>query len=52
MRDGDPRAACAIYDREANAVTGYRVEYDIPKVQAKVVAGLPTTLAQRLSMGW
>ncbi len=52
-RDGDPRAAYAIYESEANAVTGYRVEYDIATVQAKVVAaGLPATLAQRLSMGW
>jgi len=52
-RDGDPRAAYAIYDSDANAVTGYRVEYDIAAVQAKVVAaGLPATLAQRLSMGW
>ena len=52
-RDGDPRAAYAIYDGDTNSVTGYRVEYDIPKVQAKVVAaGLPATLAQRLSFGW
>ena len=34
-----------------NAVTGNRLEYDIATVQAKVVAaGLPATLAQRLSM--
>jgi diadenosine tetraphosphatase ApaH/serine/threonine PP2A family protein phosphatase len=52
-RDGDPRAAYAIYDGDSDSVTSYRVEYDIPSVQAKVIeAGLPVSVAQRLSMGW
>ena len=51
-RDGDPRAAYAIYDSEAKEVTYYRVAYDIPAAQAKIHArGLPQILADRLSVG-
>ncbi|MBI4497334.1 MAG: metallophosphoesterase family protein [Chloroflexi bacterium] len=51
-RDGDPRAAYALYDDAARTITGYRVAYDIPAVLQKMAAaGLPTFLAQRLSVG-
>jgi diadenosine tetraphosphatase ApaH/serine/threonine PP2A family protein phosphatase len=51
-RDGDPRASYAIYDSEAQTVSHYRVEYDIPATQKKMAEqGLPTTLILRLSVG-
>ena len=51
-RDGDPRAACAVYDTEARALTHHRVEYDIERTQRKMAAaGLPDSLAARLSFG-
>ena len=51
-RDGDPRAACAVYDTEEGEVDIIRVEYDIEKTQAKVTeAGLPPVLALRLERG-
>jgi predicted phosphodiesterase len=51
-RDGDPRAAYAIYDTDANLVTYYRVAYDIEGAQKKIhAAGLPPILADRLSVG-
>jgi diadenosine tetraphosphatase ApaH/serine/threonine PP2A family protein phosphatase len=51
-RDGDPRAAYAIYDSEAGSITLHRVEYDIAATQ-KVMAeeGLPRWLIERLSAG-
>jgi diadenosine tetraphosphatase ApaH/serine/threonine PP2A family protein phosphatase len=52
-RDGDPRAAYAIYDSEQGTLTHYRVEYDIPATQERIIAcGLPRSLAERLSSGW
>ena len=51
-RDGDPRAAYAIYDTEANVVTYRRVAYDVATAQQKIHdAGLPPILADRLSVG-
>jgi len=51
-RDGDPRAAYAVYDSEAKQVVYYRVEYDVAAAQKKIHdAGLPPILADRLSLG-
>jgi diadenosine tetraphosphatase ApaH/serine/threonine PP2A family protein phosphatase len=51
-RDGDPRAAYALYDLSARRLRHVRVEYDIPAAQAKILAaGLPPFLANRLAAG-
>ncbi len=51
-RDGDPRAAYALYDSDASVVTFHRVEYDIAATQrAMEAAGLPRWLSERLSYG-
>jgi predicted phosphodiesterase len=51
-RDGDPRAAYALYDTEAGMVTYRRVTYDIAAAQRKIrEAGLPPVLADRLALG-
>ena len=51
-RDGDPRAAFALYDVEARTVTFQRVPYDIERAQDKIFsAGLPERLAIRLAEG-
>ncbi|MBI5288162.1 MAG: metallophosphoesterase [Chloroflexi bacterium] len=51
-RDGDPRAGYILYDQDAATATWYRVEYDIPAAQKKIVdAGLNTWLAERLAIG-
>lgn len=51
-RDNDPRAAYAVYEPEARAVTYRRVSYDIPATQKKIIAaGLPDVLAARLEVG-
>jgi predicted phosphodiesterase len=51
-RDGDPRAAYAIYQPEAHLVTLWRAEYDIVSAQRKILeAGLPELLALRLEAG-
>lgn len=51
-RDGDSRAAYALYDAEARAVEYRRIPYDIRKCQEKIVAaGLPEMLAFRLEVG-
>jgi predicted phosphodiesterase len=51
-RDNDPRAAFMLYDSGENAVTFYRVSYDIAAAQKKILAsGLPSRLADRLSEG-
>jgi diadenosine tetraphosphatase ApaH/serine/threonine PP2A family protein phosphatase len=51
-RDGDPRAAFAIYDTELRTVTFHRVPYDIAAAQEKIfTAGLPERLAVRLEEG-
>jgi len=51
-RDGDPRAAYAVYEPEARLVTLRRIEYDIGGAQRKILeAGLPELLATRLGAG-
>ena len=51
-RDGDARAAFAVYDDERGVVTMRRVEYPVARAQEKIVAaGLPKALANRLALG-
>jgi putative phosphoesterase len=53
-RDGDPRAAYAVLDTDADPVTAdlHRVEYDVERVQAAIrEAGLPERTAERLAAG-
>ena len=51
-RDGDPRASYAIYDMNESTVELRRLEYDLPKAQAKIrELGLPERLADRLAVG-
>jgi predicted phosphodiesterase len=51
-RDGDWRAAFAIFDSEQRTVDYYRVSYDLAKTQEKMrKAGLPKLLIQRLEHG-
>ena len=51
-RDGIPTSSYAIYDDSDSSICRYRVEYDIPKTQEKMLrAGLPEKLAIRLSHG-
>ena len=51
-RDGDPRAAYAVYDSGEETVTHYRVEYDITTTQRKMRShGLPEFLIDRLALG-
>lgn len=51
-RDGDPRAAYAIFEPEARRVTFHRVSYAIEETQAQMrEAGLPESLVQRLAVG-
>ncbi len=51
-RDGDPRAAYALYWPEEGIIEYRRVDYDIPTVAGKIrEAGLPDGLAARLYLG-
>jgi predicted phosphodiesterase len=51
-RDGDPRAAFAIFDAEKSLVEFWRVPYDIDAVQQQMTQkGLPEPLVLRLSFG-
>ena len=51
-RDGDPRAAYAIYDMAANTVELRRVPYDVAAQQELIrAAGLPERAATRLAQG-
>ena len=51
-RDGDPRAAFAVFSPEDSIVQLYRVEYDVATTQQKIIdAGLPQCLADRLAVG-
>ena len=51
-RDGDPRAAYALYSPADRVVEYFRVAYDIDAAAAKIrAAGLPEPLASRLSLG-
>lgn len=51
-RDGDPRAAYAVYDDVTGVVQLHRVWYDIPATQRRMTeVGLPEPLISRLSVG-
>jgi diadenosine tetraphosphatase ApaH/serine/threonine PP2A family protein phosphatase len=51
-RDGDPRAAFAIYDGDLRVLTLRRVEYAVEAAQKRIFdAGLPSSLAHRLALG-
>lgn len=51
-RDGDSRAGLAIYDPEARVLEYWRIPYDVPAAQSRIVAaGLPEVLAARLQFG-
>ena len=51
-RDGDRRAAYAIYDPAARLVSLCRADYDVASAQKKILdAGLPELLAMRLGSG-
>ena len=51
-RDGDARAAFAVYDTEAHVVEFHRVQYDIAGAQKRILdAQLPERLATRLKDG-
>lgn len=51
-RDGDPRAAFALFDTEAQKLVFHRVPYDIKQAQQRILdAKLPPRLATRLGEG-
>jgi diadenosine tetraphosphatase ApaH/serine/threonine PP2A family protein phosphatase len=51
-RDGDPRAAFAVYDTDRRVLTLRRVPYAIEAAQKRIFdAGLPASLAHRLALG-
>ena len=51
-RDGDPRAAYALYDTDSRVIELRRVDYDIDEIYNRIVrAGLPEVLALRLYRG-
>jgi diadenosine tetraphosphatase ApaH/serine/threonine PP2A family protein phosphatase len=51
-RDGDPRAAYALFDSETLELVQRRVRYDFVTTQRKIVdAELPEILATRLALG-
>jgi len=51
-RDGDPRAAYLRLDLDGGPATFHRAAYDVERTQAEMhAAGLPETLAERLSVG-
>ena len=51
-RDGDPRAAYAIYSMKTRQIVFRRLEYDVEAAQARIrAAGLPERLAERLAVG-
>jgi diadenosine tetraphosphatase ApaH/serine/threonine PP2A family protein phosphatase len=51
-RDGDPRAAFAIYEPDGPSLTLCRVPYAVDAAQRRILgAGLPASLANRLAVG-
>ncbi|MCL4534749.1 MAG: metallophosphatase family protein, partial [Bacteroidetes bacterium] len=52
-RDGDPRAAYAVYDSDAGTLEWRRVAYQIEVTQRKMrEVGLPDQLIERIAFGW
>lgn len=52
-RDGDPRAAYAIYDSDSAILEWRRVEYPIQVTQQRMKElGLPPRLIERIAFGW
>lgn len=52
-RDGDPRAAYALYDSDSRVLEWRRVGYPIPAVQQRMRdLGLPHRLVERIAFGW
>lgn len=52
-RDRDPRASYAIFNDDIKTWEYHRVEYDVPAVQARMLAaGLPERHIARLAGGW
>ena len=52
-RDGDPRAAFALFDPEARTLQIERATYDVAQVQRRMEAvSLPERLSIRLQYGW
>ena len=51
-RDGDPRAAFAIYDSDSSSLILHRLAYAVETAQRRIrSAGLPPSLANRLAIG-
>ncbi len=51
-RDGDPRAAWAVYETDSKTITYHRTEYDIDDTYHRIVkVGLPEVLGLRLYRG-
>lgn len=51
-RDNNPKAGYVIYDLDEGTIEQRRLDYDIKKAQAKIIAaGLPHRLADRLALG-
>jgi predicted phosphodiesterase len=51
-RDGDPRAAFAVYDTDEPSLTLRRIPYPVDAAQRRILgAGLPASLANRLAVG-
>ncbi len=51
-RDGDPRAACAVFDSATGEIRLVRVAYPAEEAHDRILAaGLPKVLAQRLLVG-
>ncbi|MGH9381084.1 MAG: metallophosphoesterase family protein [Thermoanaerobaculia bacterium] len=51
-RDGDPRAACILFDSARGHLTWQRLEYPVERAQRRILdAGLPAPLAERLAVG-
>ena len=51
-RDGDPRAAYALWDTGSGVLQHVRVGYDVDSASRRIVAaGLPRFLADRLQWG-
>jgi diadenosine tetraphosphatase ApaH/serine/threonine PP2A family protein phosphatase len=51
-RDGDPHAACAVWDLDQQSIEIRRVPYDVAEARRRIyAAGLPEILGDRLLRG-